>query len=135
MSLADKLGPAAVAAVDPARVLLTPLELAALNESTETVEDGIVVLHDDDTHDEIGSSTDDELGGGRRSLVKSSNVDPTRKNPVDTCAGCGPVPDPWANGPVPDPWSDPSSSSSSSSSGSSTSSGGSTSSSSGGNKH
>ena len=101
--------------------------------STETVEDGIVVLHDD-TQDEIGSSSDEEIGGGRRSLVKS-NVDPTRKNPADTCAGCGPVPDPWANGPVPDPWSDPSSSSSSSSSSGSTSSGGSTSSSSGGNKH
>ncbi len=102
--------------------------------ATETVEDGIIVLHDDETNDEIGSSADEEIGGVRRSSVVRSNVDPTRKNPVDTCAGCGPVPDPWANGPVPDPWNDPSSSSSSSSGGSSTSSGGSTSSS-GGNKH
>src|SRR5690349_7301465 len=80
--------------------------------TTETAEEGIVVLHDDDMQDDIGSISDEEIGGSGRSVVKT-NVDPTRSASTGACTGCGPVPDPWANGPVPDPWSDPSSSSSS----------------------
>ena len=81
--------------------------------STETAEEGIVSLSDDDSYPDVGADTDTRLGRSGRSVVHS-NVDPTRKGTANVCAGCGPVPDPWANGPVPDPWSDPSSSSSSS---------------------
>jgi len=94
--------------------------------TTETAEEGIVVLDDDAMQDEVGSSSHEEVGARGRSLV-NSNVDPKRSSTTGVCAGCGPVPDPWANGPVPDPWNDPSSSSSSgstSSGGSSTSGGG-----------
>lgn len=86
--------------------------------STETTEEGIVSLSDDDTPDHAGVDTDTPSGRSGRSFV-NSNVDPTRKGTANVCAGCGPVPDPWANGPVPDPWSEPSSSSSGSNSSSS----------------
>jgi len=81
--------------------------------STETAEEGIVSLSDDDSYADVGGDTDPLTGRSGRSVVHS-NVDPTRKRTANACAGCGPVPDPWANGPVPDPWSEPSSSSSSS---------------------
>ena len=88
--------------------------------TTETAEEGIVPLQDDDTQDDIGSASDEKVVRSGRSVMKT-NVAPARSASTGACAGCGPVPDPWANGPVPDPWSDPSSSSSSGS----TSSGGS----------
>ena len=105
----------------------------AVVPSTETVEDGIVDLNGDELRDDV-SGTDEENGSSGTSVVKSS-VDTTPRSAVDTCAGCGPLPDPWANGPLPDPWSDPSSSSSSSGGSGTGGSTSSSSSSSGGNKH